>query len=291
MSFYHNLFAREHNTFVDEFRKQAALTPDADSGLRNPANPRQVITYSRVTPEELFEVARLVVSAEIAKVHTIEWTTQLLYNEPLYRAMNSNWSGLIDQDKYPVMKRIVERIRDKFKASRDPKDANVLASAVSSGPGIIATGANKELIDEGTGKWNPEIVNGGTNHFGSPFNFPEDFRRSTACTRSCRTCWNSARSKTTRTRSARRWPVIDTFRGKATARMHDGGLANWALTMGRQRLGLLTLRNHPQFLQNLDLTPRLDTETSTLPPSTSSATASVACPASTNCAGRSACVS
>ena len=86
MSFYHNLFVREHNSFVDEFRKQAALTPNADSGLRNPADPRQVITYSQVTPEELFQVARLVVSAEIAKIHTIEWTTQLLYNEPLYRA-------------------------------------------------------------------------------------------------------------------------------------------------------------------------------------------------------------
>jgi hypothetical protein len=31
-------------------------------------------------------VARLVVAAEIAKIHTIEWTTQLLYDEPLYRA-------------------------------------------------------------------------------------------------------------------------------------------------------------------------------------------------------------
>jgi hypothetical protein len=42
--------------------------------------------------------------------------------------------------------------------------------------------------------------------------------------------------------------------------MHEGGLANWALTMGRQRLGLLLLRNHPQFLQNLDLRPRLDSK-------------------------------
>ena len=54
--------------------------------------------------------------------------------------------------------------------------------------------------------------------------------------------------------------VVDTFRGKATTRMHEGGLGNWALSMGRQRLGLLFLRNHPQFLQNLDLPPRLDTK-------------------------------
>ena len=93
-SFYHNVFAREHNAFVDEFRKQAARTPDADSGLRNPANPDAVIRYRDVTPNELFEVARLVVAAEIAKIHTTEWTTQLLYNEPLNRGMNANWHGV-----------------------------------------------------------------------------------------------------------------------------------------------------------------------------------------------------
>ena len=42
--------------------------------------------------------------------------------------------------------------------------------------------------------------------------------------------------------------------------MEDNGLANWALTMGRQRLGLLTLQNHPLFLQNLTL-PRLESKT------------------------------
>src|SRR5262249_60323474 len=54
-------------------------------------------------------------------------------------------------------------------------------------------------------------------------------------------------------------PVVDTFRGKATAAMREGGLDNWALTMGRQRLGLLVLRHHPQFLQNPDPRPRMDT--------------------------------
>jgi len=32
MSFYHNVFAREHNAFVTEFRRLAAQTPNADSG-------------------------------------------------------------------------------------------------------------------------------------------------------------------------------------------------------------------------------------------------------------------
>jgi hypothetical protein len=95
LSFLHNLFAREHNSFVTEFRRIAAQTPDADSGLRNPADPKKVIRYKDVTPEELFQAARLVVAAEIAKIHTIEWTPQLLYNEPLYKGMNANWNGLL----------------------------------------------------------------------------------------------------------------------------------------------------------------------------------------------------
>jgi hypothetical protein len=47
--------------------------------------------------------------------------------------------------------------------------------------------------------------------------------------------------------------VVETFRGPATQAMTEGGLANWALSMGRQRLGLLTLQNHAQFLQNLPM--------------------------------------
>ncbi len=48
-------------------------------------------------------------------------------------------------------------------------------------------------------------------------------------------------------------PVVKTVRGEASREMRARGLGNWALSMGRQRLGLLHLRNHPMFLQNLDM--------------------------------------
>ena len=54
--------------------------------------------------------------------------------------------------------------------------------------------------------------------------------------------------------------VTKTFRGRATAAMRERGLANWALSMGRQRLGGLFLQNHPQFLPNLHM-PRLKSDT------------------------------
>src|SRR5262249_12562400 len=81
LSFFHNLFVREHNIIVDTFRDKQRTDPDADSGLRNPARPEQAITYAQLSNDELFEIARLIVAAEIAKIHTIEWTTQLLYDE------------------------------------------------------------------------------------------------------------------------------------------------------------------------------------------------------------------
>jgi len=45
-----------------------------------------------------------VVAAEIAKIHTIEWTPQLLYDEPLYKGMNANWNGLLGAGEPDVSK-------------------------------------------------------------------------------------------------------------------------------------------------------------------------------------------
>ncbi len=68
LSFYHNLFVREHNSFVERFRQLQAESPDEDSGLRNPAQPDQVITYAEASDKEIYEAGRLVVSAMIAKI-------------------------------------------------------------------------------------------------------------------------------------------------------------------------------------------------------------------------------
>ena len=265
LSLLHNVFAREHNLFVAEFRRRAALDPDADSGLRDPARPRQVIRYRDVTADQLFEVARLVVAAEIAKIHTVEWTTQLLYDEPLYRAMNANWFGLVRGDG--LLRRALERVAvDRLGTSVVEGERTAWYSVFASGAGIFGLGSHRyagkpgflgvesderDLWDVG----NLDDLQRGVNHFGSPFNFPEefvtvyrlhplvpdlvDFRD-----------WHQPNAV------ARELPVVATFRGAATAAMHDGGLTDWVLSLGRQRLGALTLGNHPRFLQNLPM-PRL----------------------------------
>jgi hypothetical protein len=272
LSFYHNVFAREHNLFVDEFRKRAAAHPDDDSGLRDPAHPTAIVKYRDVTPEQIFQIARLVVAAEIAKIHTIEWTTQLLYDEPLYLGMNANWFGLVRPDN-KVSRALDDIAVHWLGRSFNEKDETTWYSVFASGAGIFGLGSHRYAEKPGflgfdknaKDTWNisnPDDVNGGVNHFGSPFNFPEEFM----------TVYRlhplvpdllDFRDWTSPNDIRREIPVASTVRAAATPAMHEGGLANWALTMGRQRLGALTLGNHPMFLQNLPM-PRLGSKTGKL---------------------------
>ncbi len=177
-SFFQNLFVREHNNVVDALRDKAKKSPQEDSGLRNPEKPDEVISYGRLWDREIFEVARLVVAAEIAKIHTTEWTTQLLYDEPLHLAMNANWSGLfVDQ---PVASTVTKRLVAALHNSANALEANQFYSALAGGAGIVGLGNSRHwpkflpswmTLDFWSLK-NPDDVNGGVNHFGSPFNFP-----------------------------------------------------------------------------------------------------------------------
>ena len=258
LAFLHTVFAREHNLFVEQFRQQPL---DADSGLRDPANPDQVITYGDASDDLLFEVARLVVAAEIAKIHTIEWTPQLLYDEALYDAMNANWSGLFGDNPLAskAMRKLFERLDDQ-RGRREDK-ATSWWSIFGSGSGIL--GLEADARDWRLDPDSKNIINRGVNHFGSPFNFPEEF-----------VTVYRLHPLVPDFIEYREWqgdpnvirgtiPVVETFRGKATPIMTERGLANMGLSLGRQRLGALSLNNHPRFLQNLVMR-RLDTPTQTI---------------------------
>jgi hypothetical protein len=75
LSVLHTLFAREHNAIVERLR----------------------IDYPNANGEWLFQKARLVNAALIAKIHTTEWTPALM-NSPEGRfAMRGNWWGLLGE--------------------------------------------------------------------------------------------------------------------------------------------------------------------------------------------------
>ncbi|CAA7406857.1 unnamed protein product [Spirodela intermedia] len=67
------LFVKEHNAVCDALKKE----------------------HPEFNDETLFQYARLVTSAVIAKIHTIDWTVELLKTDTLNAGMHANWYGLL----------------------------------------------------------------------------------------------------------------------------------------------------------------------------------------------------
>ncbi|MGA7732438.1 MAG: peroxidase family protein [Chloroflexia bacterium] len=68
----HTLFTLEHNAIADRIKRE----------------------YPGWNDEQLYQTARLVNAALMAKIHTVEWTTAILPNQALQIGMNANWWGL-----------------------------------------------------------------------------------------------------------------------------------------------------------------------------------------------------
>ncbi|WP_372344865.1 peroxidase family protein [Streptomyces sp. KL116D] len=71
LSAMHTLFAREHNTVCDALRAQ----------------------YPSMSEDRIYHTARLVVSALIAKIHTVEWTPAILATKAIDIGLRTNWEG------------------------------------------------------------------------------------------------------------------------------------------------------------------------------------------------------
>lgn len=71
LSSLHLLFAHEHNTLCDELRS----------------------AYPSMTDDRIFQTARLIVAALIAKIHTVEWTPAILATKTIDVALHTNWNG------------------------------------------------------------------------------------------------------------------------------------------------------------------------------------------------------
>jgi Animal haem peroxidase len=84
LSLFHNLFAQEHNAILDALR------------LEYP-------TWNRA---EWFDTARLINTALMAKIHTVEWTPGILAHPTLNVAMDANWWGFFGENIYKFFGRL-----------------------------------------------------------------------------------------------------------------------------------------------------------------------------------------
>jgi hypothetical protein len=71
LSMMHTLFAREHNVLCQALRTE----------------------YPNWPPERIYQTARLVISALIAKIHTLEWTPAILATKTIQAGSRTTWHG------------------------------------------------------------------------------------------------------------------------------------------------------------------------------------------------------
>jgi hypothetical protein len=75
LSLFHTLFALEHNAICDHLHE----------------------AYPEWDDERLFQTARLINAALMAKIHTVDWTTALLGHPTVIIGLRANWWGLLTE--------------------------------------------------------------------------------------------------------------------------------------------------------------------------------------------------
>ncbi len=191
LSMMHTLFAREHNAICDHLAEN----------------------YPDWGDERLFNVARLVNAAVMAKIHTIEWTPAILPNEGLAIGLNSNWYGLLTY---------------KF---RKPEHRKTVATF---------NVANPELGG---------LVGNAINRHDSPFGLAEEFvevyRLHSLLPESLEIRDHVTGEK------VEDIPVPATRQASSPAMSARFGMANLFFSFGKQHPGQLVLNNYPRFMQEL----------------------------------------
>jgi hypothetical protein len=86
LSLFHTLFAHEHNAICDRLK----------------------VEYPTWSDDELFDHARLITAALLAKIHTIEWTPAIIAHPTTQYALHGNWYGLEGEH----LRRVFGRLSD-----------------------------------------------------------------------------------------------------------------------------------------------------------------------------------
>ena len=188
----HTLFAREHNAICDHLRLSH---PDWDDS-------------------RLFNVARLINAAIMAKIHSVEWTPAILPNRSLDAGLNSNWYGLLTN---------LLRASDKRKTVADINVRNPEMGGVVGNP-----------IDK----------------HGSPFGLTEEF---VEVYRLHSLLPETIRLRLINGEEAEEIPFVETRQAGSAKLTWKVPLASLFYSFGCQHPGQLVLNNYPKFMQEMSI--------------------------------------
>lgn len=194
MTILHTLFVHEHNAICDRLK----------------------VSYPQWNDNRLFNVARLINAAVMAKIHTVEWTPAILPNPGLNAALNANWYGILTN--------LLERGKDR-KTLADVKVSNPELGGVVGNP-IDKHGQPYGLTEEFTEVYRLHSL------------LPESLQ--------IRKLGDGAEAPAEIPFVASRQAGSKKLTGKF-------GLANILYSFGTQHPGALVLNNYPRFMQELSI--------------------------------------
>lgn len=220
LSMLHTLFVKEHNYIADMLYKKHVKF-DAKTGVYTWKNGKEVLKLTAAELDQhIFGTARLINTAIMAKIHTVEWTPAILANDTLKKGMYSNWYGLANPQSW----------------SRHLKKLPFLKKT--------DWGINSSYVVGG-------IVGQKRNDHGVPFNMSEEFvsvyRLHSLLPEALEIKKLSAKS------DVKTVTMADTRNEKSYPMMQEYDLKDLYYSFGTQHPGQLVLNNYPKFMQELKI--------------------------------------
>ncbi len=217
LSMLHTLFVKEHNAIADLLKKEHAKK-DAASGKWLWVNGKQKrLLNEQELDEVVFQTARLINAAIMAKIHTVEWTPAILPNPTLKKAMYTNWYGLANPQTWS---KFIKRI-----------------------PGLDGTDWFKGTQ---TGYLVGGVVGDKHNDYGVPFSITEEF---TSVYRLHSLLPEQLVFKKLNAKNAAPVNFTETRNQKSYGIMAANDLKDLYYSFGTQLPGQLVLNNFPKFMQ------------------------------------------
>ena len=223
----HTIFALEHNKVASMLKNDLENTTLIEKLIKNNfKNYYLSLKTDNERSDFIFHKARLVVSALIAKIHTVEWTPALLDNPGLRMGMFANWHGL----KTAVGD--IESI----------KIRNLIQNNLGADARMLISG----LTGEGT-----------LNLYNVPFSLTEEFVSVYRMHSLLSDNINLMKYNTTTDKVETVVPIDKARDGDVeklyTDKLKKYSSMDWLYSFGRNKAGLMTLHNYPKFMENMDV--------------------------------------
>ncbi len=222
LSMLHHLFVKEHNAIASELiKKHVTLNPR--TGVFTWKNGKEVRTFdANGLDEQVFQTARLINAAVMAKIHTVEWTPAILDHPIVRTALFTNWYGALN-----------------------PQTQNNFLKYF---PGLNKTDLFEDID---SGYLLGGIVGSKANNYGVPFSITEEF---TSVYRLHSLLPEQLDFKKLANPSQKNpVPFPETRNEKSYDIVANNDLKDLFYSFGTQNPGQLVLNNFPKFMQELEI--------------------------------------